>query len=230
MFELQKLFNKYFAFGGEIIPMGKSDKDLIKIKDCIIKGVFDRDCPDGYYKIGNNEVLIMEHFCFDSTEIKKGSESLAEMARIERENNKHDSINCSINITNYWENLKENFRRHYLKINKYKENLIKEGIATKNAKFKVAFFVEDVTPLGNVDIKTQTRVRLIFLDKFIELFRNSTNLDYIFSFSEVGSSKEVTFVTKDNIDALLDNKIKVEEVELIPWKPQVSSFTFKAPV
>ena len=45
--------------------MFKSEKYLIKIKDCIIKGVFDRDCPDGYYKIGNNEVLIMEHFCFD---------------------------------------------------------------------------------------------------------------------------------------------------------------------
>lgn len=224
MYELKNLFDKYFAFDGNVTPMGNSHSELLKFKTHIANAVLNRDCPDGYSILSENEILIMEHFCFDSTTKIKGSESLAELARIERENNTHDVIKCSINIKNYWENLKENYIRHCSKIDKYKSNLILEGIATKNTIFKVAFFIEDVTPLGNIDMKTMTRVHCIFCDKFIDLFENCSNVDYIFDFSEVGSNKKVLFVAKDDIKALRSNEVKINTIELVPWEPQVRFF------
>jgi len=224
-YELKNLFNKYFASGGEIIPMGNSRENLLKLQDCIVNGEVERDCPDGYYKLSDNEILIMEHFCFDSTSVKKGSESLQELARIKRENNNHDVIKCTICIKNYWNNLKENYTKHCSKVENYKNNLIKEGIASENTNFKVAFFIEDITPLGNVNIGTRKRIHAIFCDKFIDLFEKCSNVDYIFDFSEVDSSKIVLFVGKNDIKALRCNEIKIEEIELIPWKPQVSSFS-----
>lgn len=223
-YELKNLFDKYFSLDGEIIPIGNSREELIKIKDCITKGECERDCPDGYYKISDDEILIMEHFCFDSTTIKKGSESLAELARIQRENNKHDIIRCTISMKNYWDNLKENFTKHCSKVENYKMNLIKEGIALENTLFKIAFFIEDVTPLGNINIKTGKRIYSIFCDKFIDLFEKCLNVDYLFDFSEVDSIKKVLFVNKNNIEALRSNEIKIDKNELIPWKPQVNSF------
>ena len=229
MYELKILFDKYFAFGGSITQIGNSYGILPNFEKYLTEGIFDRDCPDGYFKISNNEILIMEHFCFDSTTKIKGSESLAELARIERENNTHDVIKCSINIKNYWENLKENYIRHCSKIDKYKSNLILEGIATKDTIFKVAFFIEDVTPLGNIDMKTMTRVHCIFCDKFIDLFENCSNVDYIFDFSEVGSNKKVLFVAKDDIKALRSNEVKINTIELVPWEPQVRFFSVNIP-
>lgn len=229
MYELKNLFDKYFAFGGSITQIGNSYEILPNFEKYLTEGVFDRDCPDGYFKISNNEILIMEHFCFDSTTKIKGSESLAELARIERENNTHDVIKCSININNYWENLKENYIRHCSKVDKYKSNLILEGVATKNTIFKVAFFIEDVTPLGNIDMKTMTRVHSIFCDKFIDLFEKCSNVDYIFAFSEVGSNKEVLFVTQNDIEELRRNEIKINSIELIPWEPQVRFFSVNIP-
>lgn len=230
MSELEKLFEKYFSFGGDVIPMGNSHSELLKFKTYITNAVIDRDCPDGYYKISENEILIMEHFCFDSTTKIKGSESLAELARIKRENNTHDVIKCSINMKNYWKNLKENYIRHCSKIDIYKSNLISEGIATENTIFKVAFFIEDVTLLGNINMKTMTRIHCIFCDKFIDLFENCSNVDYIFDFSEVDSNKKVLFVTKNDIGALRYNEMKIEEIKLVPWEPQVHSFCIKIPI
>ena len=229
MFELKKLFDKYFMYGGDIIPMGNSQDILIDIKDCITKGIIDRDNPDGYYKISNDEILIMEHFCFDSSTKIKGSEACAEFARIERENKTHDVINCSININNYWNNLKEYFNRHYSKIDKYKHNLFLEGIADENTKFKIAFFIEDITPLGNIDKNTNKRIHALFCDKFIDLFESYENIDYIFDFSEVNSNKKVLFTTRKDIKALRSNEIKIEDIELINWKPQVRSFSVEIP-
>lgn len=229
MYELKNLFDKYFAFDGNVKPMGNSHSELLKFKTYIANAVLNRDCPDGYSILSVNEILIMEHFCFDSTTKIKGSESLAELARIERENNTHDVIKCSININNYWENLKENYIRHCSKVDKYKSNLILEGVATKNTIFKVAFFIEDVTPLGNIDMKTMTRVHSIFCDKFIDLFEKCSNVDYIFAFSEVGSNKEVLFVTQNDIEELRSNEIKINSIELIPWEPQVRFFSVNIP-
>ncbi len=228
MSELKNLFEKYFSFGVGVIPIGNSREILLEFKNYIARGIYDRDCPDGYSKISDNEILIMEHFCFDSATAKKGSESLAELARIERENNIHDVIKCSINMTNYWNNLEENFTRHCSKIEKYKNNLITEGIAKQNTIFKVAFFIEDITLLGNVDTNTRTRIHSIFCDKFIDLFENSSNVDYIFDFSEVDSDKKVLFVTQNDIKSLRDNEIKIADVELIPWEPQVRLFRIDA--
>ena len=229
MYELECLFNKYFALDSDIKTLGDSIKELLKIKDFVIKSEIKRDAPDGYYKISDDEILIMEHFCFDSTTKRNGSESLAELARINRENNAHDVIKCTISMTNYWKNLKENFTRHYSKINKYKSNLIEEGIANQNTKFKVAFFIEDVTPLGNMDINSRRRIYAIFCDKFIDLFENSPNVDYVFDFSEYGSDKNILFSTRNDIEALRSNEIKIEEIKLVPWEPQVRSFTIKIP-
>lgn len=228
-YELEKLFNKYFGFDGEIIPIGNSGETLNRIKNAIVKGEYKRDCPDGYWRISENEILIMEHFCFDSTSVKKGSESLAELARIEREQNKHDKIKCSINITNYWNNLKENFTNHCFKVENYKNNLINEGIATKDTLFHVAFFIEDVTPLGNINTNTNKRIYSIFCDKFIDLFENCSNVDYIFDFSEVGSQKTVLFVTKNDVATLRINEVKIDNIQLIPWEPKVTAFEISIP-
>ena len=229
MYELESLFNKYFASNIEIKTLGDSSKELIKIKDFVIKSEIKRDAPDGYYKISDEEILIMEHFCFDSTTKRKGSESLAEFARIKRENNAHDVIKCTMSMTNYWDNLKESYTKHCESIEKYKKNLISQGIATESTRFKVAFFIEDVTFLGNKDIKTNKRIYAIFCDKFIDLFEKSSNVDYIFDFSQYESDKDIWFVTKNNIEALRSNEIKIEEIKLVPWEPQVINFSFRIP-
>ena len=54
-------------------------------------------------------------------------------------------------------------------------------------------------------------------------------MDYIFAFSEVGSNKEVLFVTQNDIEALRSNEIKINSIELIPWEPQVRFFSVNIP-
>lgn len=75
-----------------------------------------------------------------------------------------------------------------------------------------------------------TRIHCIFCDKFIDLFENCSNVDYIFDFSEVDSNKKVLFVTKNDIGALRYNEMKIEEIKLVPWEPQVHSFCIKIPI
>ena len=224
-YELRFLLNKYiFNSSAGIVPMKSSFSDLKKLVPFIQQFV-DFDNPDGYSKI-DNTILIMEHFQFDATKnsVKKGSTSQREYARIDRENKKKDVMHCEINYENYKNNLLKTFDEHYKKIENYKKNLIKELNLKCNSVFKVAFFIEDTTPLGCVDIDTRKIVYPIFCRELITSYEKADNLDYIFSFNEVGSEKHVLFTNKSSISELKSNSLCSENTNLIPWVPQILAF------
>ena len=121
-------------------------------------------------------------------------------------------------------NLLKTFNEHYNKIENYKKNLIKELNLECDYVFKVAFFIEDTTPLGCVDINTRKKIYPIFCRELIASYEKADNLDYIFSFNEVGFEKYVLFTTKSSISELKSNSLCSENINLIPWVPQVLAF------
>lgn len=49
------------------------------------------------------------------------------------------------------------------------------------------------------------------------------SITYLIS-ARLVQKKKVLFVSKNNIETLRSNKIKIDEIELIDWKPQIRSF------
>ena len=216
--DLEDLFVRYS--GVACTSMQDSNTGFNELLRYLPKAKLNNDAPDGYCKLNGNKILIMEHFRFDATKVKKkkGSKIFRELHRVSLSKEQKNKIDCSISINYYWENLKENYIRHCQNFQKYKNNLINKKICNKDTEFELAFFIEDTTPIGAVNECTQKRIYAIFCDKFIDLFENCKNVDYIFNYSEVNKIKEILFVDKNGINNLRENQIFIDKIMLIDWE------------
>jgi hypothetical protein len=233
--ELKEIVRKFFSDDSEISFYGSKDeveKEIVPFLRNLIS--FER--PDGFSKI-ENKVMILEHFEFDSTQnsSKKGSETRVELARIDRKNKQipltetdiyKDVVKCTHHINQYIDNAINGFLNHYSKIQSYKEHLKSDNIIDDRTDIKVMFLIEDVTILGNIDLKTREPIILIKCDKFLDVFEKSENIDYILCFSSVNGQNKIWFLSRASIDTYRRNELKVNELEIIDFEPQTISFTF----
>lgn len=185
--EYQKLKNalrhsyKKYYFDDE------SKQFFYKVNQNIDKGVpFER--PDMYIAL-DNEIVAIEHFEFDSSNVnKKGSYLKNEIANIEREldkerqetNKKYLAKKCTFNGNkeNYEKNFLKNFNNHYNKIEEYKSNIAK---IIPDIPIHICFYIIDETEMGNIILNDENhRAYIPFMNKTIlEKIENATNLDYI---------------------------------------------------
>ncbi len=167
----------------------ESKQFLKKINENIEKSTpFER--PDMYI-ILDNEILAIEHFEFDSSNVnKKGSHLKNEIAKIEREldkerqetNKKYLTKKCVFNGNkeNYEKNFLKNFDNHYDKIEEYKNNITK-NIPNIDLPIHICFYIIDETEMGNIVLNDKNRKNYIpFMNKTIlERIERATKLDYI---------------------------------------------------
>lgn len=197
--EWEMLVGKYDMASDFEIKIHKEDaffqnSNNVKWLSDTLRNINVYDCPD-MYSLVNNEVLIIEHFEFDSSnKNKKGSSARVEIARVKREfNKKSDSFNGNILIQddkidtnnsaeNYIENFTNVFDSHYSKIDLYKENISKIGVVNDTTKIKTCFFIEDTTPLGNfINENGNPRcVNLFYIKEYLDIFKKSDKVDCVF--------------------------------------------------
>ena len=176
-----------------------------------------KDSPDLYIKKGNT-VYIIEHFEFDCYKgSKKGSKFRTEEARIDRRFQQIvpttegvtalDIIKGERSYSNYLNNVKSLFNRHYEHIPDYIQNLTKAGIIEDGSEIKVVFFIEDVTPLGTrvyprkgEYVGYTVPITLAESSEFLEFFKSKKKVDYVLSCSSVNNKDYIWFIDNSEID------------------------------
>ena len=151
----------------------------------------------------NGSCLAIEHFEFDSSQNCKnrGSKNKSEQARIERHFQEvtqsttgilvHDEITGKFSYEQWIKNISTVFENHYTKIENYKKNLIERGFVDYSTPMKMAFLIEDTSPLGTIvyDNRGQRPVLLALSREFLKLMRNSPKIDYVITCSSAGTNK-----------------------------------------
>jgi len=200
--------------------------------------VFDRDHPDMYIRSGD-DILIIEHFEFDSYPRKKGkgSEFRREESRIDRkldelEYHEHgrtliDSIHGDSSYENYIANAEHSFMKHYGEIEKYKDRLRDEGIITSRSKVKVLFFIEDVSPLGSIAgthawSNDTEQVTLARSKEFIEFLKGHDKLDFILAANEYSGKKSLWFIDCAQLPVYETQAVDYKSLGFISFHPQVA--------
>lgn len=205
--ELNVFVNKFIA-NHNIAYEGNQEEEFKKLVDYFHNGIYTFDRPDGYCIQGNN-VLLIEHFEFDSSyKNKKGSKNRQELFRTSNfkfTNNDEiqiykDEINCDFTIENYINNAISNLKSHYEKIKDYETNLKNKNIITTETTIESLFCIEDTTTLGNIDANNGSPLFLLYCEEFIEEIRKCSNLSYIICGSSFGQNDYTWFSSVSNID------------------------------
>ena len=113
------------------------------------------DNPDAYF-ILNDSLLIIEHFKIDcSKRTRKGSSSLEDEARTDREfmkmlddpnqNTYHGIITAPTSYSYFIKNAIETLSAHYKKIDNYISNVKKQEDVQEFSKIRICFVIEDAS-------------------------------------------------------------------------------------
>ena len=226
--DIQILFNKYLS--DEINDIRFYGSNRLAYLTPFLENIISHDAPDGYAII-NNTILLVEHFEFDSSiaKNKKGSQNRMEIARVKRENNSHDKINCNYTTDNYIRNAIKNFENHYNRIEHYIENLKKEKVIKPHMEIKNLFLIEDATILGNIDINTKRSFSILHCDMFLNKLKNANKLDYILAFNSFGQNNFIWYLDKDNLQDYIKNQVKIEDINIANLSPHVANYQMFIP-
>lgn len=138
-----------------------------------------------------------------------------------------DSIEQKCSTDNYLNNFEENFYKHYTKIDIYINNLRKIGIINDKTKFKICFFIEDVTCFGSfiLDESDPKGIVLLYVKQFLDILENSDRVDYVFFGGQHFNKKCLWFMSRDNINAFRKKEINIKDKEFFySSKPQTISY------
>ena len=233
----QKCFSKYLAEGGTIHFHGNVQPCQEWMDFLSQSQILFRNTPD-FLALGEKKAVIIEHFEFDCYPAnRKGSQNQREQARIDRKRKSlpvtkegliyEDIIHGESSYEDYVNNLTRNFNSHYKKIESYKQNLLNDGLIDSETEIKVAFLIEDASPLPCSYIDhSQGRPKMALIDlahspEFIELFEKSPNVDFVVSCSTTGEENWIWFIDRTEIFAYKKETIDYKNEEFISWKPCV---------
>ena len=201
------------------------------------------DAPDMMLKKGN-EAIIIEHFEFDSYHVsRKGSPGRRELARIQRNEDLieatedgvlfSDAIKGKSSFQDLISNLCRNFKAHYARIPKYKENLKGYGLIDDTTSIKVMFLIEDVSPLGSIAVDQDAKqhpIIMLLYEKFLDLFREAINLDYILACSSASDKNFMWFADRTEIDEYYSNAVDYDKMVFLDFDVQVVGFEMSFPL
>jgi len=204
------------------------------------------DKPDMYAKKGN-EVLLLEHFQFDSANHlrKGGSLQKHEEARLEEKFQQavsnstdgtittHDLISAKPCLENYKSNFKRNFATHYNKISEYIKNLKNVGIIDSATTCKTAFFIEDTSALGNFFLNRDGQpnfLTVLYTNFFWEFIKDyKEHLDFIFFGVYNGEKDIIYFVDLNSRYDYSKCAIELTESNYFSFEPNVISVSIAIP-
>lgn len=198
----------------------------------------DGDAPD-MVLVNQNDVVIMEHFQFDSFPATKRKGSLCEREkdRIDRVYDAaiatedgvyfHDKFSVANSYEDYITNVKRSFLEHYSKIENYKNNLRNRGIINNETNLKVAFVLEDTSILGTIVADANKQlipVELHRCSEFLEFLSQCPCVDYILCFSSINGVGHACFINTKELSAYKDESYDYGKMRFVPFVPQVVMF------
>ncbi|WP_312648999.1 hypothetical protein [Aminipila sp.] len=232
--------DRYFCNDENTMHFLGEKKAAQEVADYLSFGkILPSDSPDMVI-LHNGSYLAIEHFEFDSYKNhKSGSENRSEQARIERSFQAisssnhgilvHDEIKGKSSYEQYVKNVSSIFQNHYNKIESYKMNLIEKSVIESSTPLKIAFLIEDMSPLGTIayDDGGQHPVVLALSREFLKLMRNSPAVDYVITCSGAGSNNFIWIISRESLDEYDKNSVDYASMEFINFTPKVLSYTIE---
>ena len=241
--EAEDTIERYFYMDENIMNFYGKKTVAQEVADYLSYGnrLFD-DRPDMAI-LCNGSCLAIEHFEFDSSQNCKnrGSKNKSEQARIERHFQEvtlsttgilvHDEIQGKFSYEQWIKNVSTVFENHYTKIDYYKKNLIDRGFVDYSTPMKMAFLIEDTSPLGTIvhDNRGQHPVVLALSREFLKLMRNSPKIDFVIACSSAGTNKFIWLISKETLDEYDKNSVDYASMNFIDCTPKVLSYTIEVP-
>lgn len=216
-----------------------SNGDISNKLNCIIDNVIQYERPD-MYSILNDEVIMIEHFEFDSYKSnKKGSDYKWKEGNIKNKFNKlienrnkdeiiyNDTIKVTATKDNYINNFMIFFEDHYKKIDIYKKRISLKS----NNKIKTYFFIEDISPLGSYYFTSKREFKNLKIFQFKEIIK------FLLDHKEVsailygyfdGNKKKLLLLenNKYSIDGFIQEHELADELECYWFEPNISGFSY----
>jgi hypothetical protein len=187
-------------------------------------GIIQSEGPDMYAKI-ENEVLILEHFEFDGSKVKKrckGMTGFEEESIVEKKYQKFlndtdngellATLNYSQNSQYYIENFLNTFKEHYHKIDRYKKNLSNQNIIDNNSNIITGFFIENKYPPVYID-KGTNPVVLLSCKQFLDIFEISESLDFVLFGGCISREFRLFYIDKHMLKDYRTNEINLSNIE-----------------
>lgn len=231
-----KAFQTYFSPGAELYYYGSGKGARLFSRLCATCPLHGYEAPD-FYITSDDELLLIEHFEFSSyRQNRKGDTFRQEEARIQRKADAmvpteevtviHGVIQGESSYQIYLENAGQAFCAHYSQIDNYVNNLRDDGIL-KEQDYRIAFFMEDVSPLGTAmggnsawDPDTEL-VTLAKSREFLELFERNDKVDYVLACSSYENHRLTWFIDRKELDAYYKEAVDYQRLQFFAFKPNV---------
>jgi hypothetical protein len=196
------------------------------------------DNPDAYFLLNDN-LLIIEHFKIDcSKKTRKGSLSLKDIARTDREfsemlndpnrNIYHSTITAPTSYNYFIKNSIETFSTHYKKIDTYIKNIKKQENILEFRSIRVCFVVEDVSiipPTVIMDGK-MTGILLTNCEEFLIHFKKCRNVDWLLYLPSDNNQRTTEpkgfFCSQKYIDKYFEHTVPYKNMRFISEQPDVA--------
>lgn len=235
--EVRPILGRIFRSGKlELLSEQREDADWF-VSAISEEEVIPYERPDAYVCRGN-QILMIEHFEIDGyPEKKKGSSKLKENEiRLEREareklreNSKALVRGClgeANTYTQFVNNCKRRFDKHYAQIDRYKQNLIESGVATPDTEFLICFLMEDVSPMGTW-VCGENGLYPVCLGEsreFLSFWKDRPNVDWILSAIETDAGYRPYFLSKNELDVYMKRARDYTRCQFLSSNTQCSTW------
>lgn len=203
------------------------------------------DKPDIIIPSDRNKIYAIEHFSFDSSHYKDGSQFRKEedySNKILSKNLKLDKdqefkvssskIEYEGSIEDYIKNAINTFNDHYVKYNVYKNNLYEKNLIHSDSQIIFAFYIQDLSPFANF-VEGKRGANLLLFKDFLDVIQDSYKLDCIFYSNETGGNNNMYFLKneKESINYVRNNNdiISDKDIDFYCWQPNVIGYSVRIP-
>ena len=232
-----KVLKEYFSNTSEIYYYGDPKQAKRFVKWLETAKCYECNHPDFYFLL-DNEVLIAEHFEFDSRKRnRKGSQYRKEEARIDRRLERlmmkgekasfTDTIQGDSSYEYFIKNVSQSFEKHYSEIEQYEQTLKELNVANDSSRLKIMFIIEDVSPLGSAVgasawDKSVECVTLAKSKEFLGLLDCHEKVDYVLALSSWSDHQYIWLIDRKQLGVYYSEAVDYASMDFVSLRPQVA--------
>lgn len=197
----------------------------ISEKDCdkMFQRLVPSERPDMYAEL-DDKIVILEHFEFDaSRNTRKGMKGRKEEARLEQRLNAvpmdcsmhMDVARYEMSIQDWRANFERTFRRHYERIDAYKE-AVTEWTGNCGKPILVGFLIEQkFSPFINIGHKMD-ELPYFKTTQFAEVIQSSPKIDFVLFCGYLGGVARITYRDREALDKDKNRLVDLSD-ERVSW-------------
>jgi hypothetical protein len=187
------------------------------------------ESPDIIAKKGN-DVIAIEHFRFDcSKNTRKGSSDKQKLGKRKNlaGNIYHYIVEGNYSYDYMMKNVNKSFIKHYEKIPRYKENMIKDRTIDSSTNLKTMFLIEDMSMFGS-NVKTNTGILPVLLSQsyeFLSFLKLHKDVDYVLACSPGLKENHVWLIDTSEIDEYFKYTINYKGMDFLNFETNIIGTT-----